>query len=320
MTPFAVAGAVAEPGTRSELELTPARLPSGGWLSMPLIVLHGVEEGPTMWVSAALHGDEVGGVEIIHRVLATLDPKQMKGTLLACPVVNVPGFASGDRYFPYRSDLNRSFPGSTRGSLTSRFAHELMTEVVTRCDVGIDLHTGSDHRSNCPQIRADLDDPETCELAQIFGAPLALHSRVRDGSLREAAVRKGAKVLLFEGGQAWRFEEHPISVGSAGVLNVMAHLEMIKDRPSSTAEVRMLRSSRWSRAPRSGVCRVLVDLGEQVSAGHPIAVVADAYGSTERTVRAPTASIVIARLEQPVVHRGDAIVHLAPIEAKGSKR
>lgn len=314
MSGFEIANTVVDEGERRELELRPAQLPSGGWLSMPLIVLHGSNPGPTMWVSAAIHGDEVGGVEIIHQVLGRLDPAQMSGTLLACPVVNVPGFAAGDRYFPDRRDLNRSFPGSPRGSLASRFAHALMTEVVSRCEVGVDLHTGSDHRSNYPQIRADLDDDLTLELARAFGAPLALHARVRDGSLREAAVRRGACTLLYEGGQAWRFEDHPIQVGVEGVLGVMGHLGII-DAPSSTSEPLLLRRSRWLRAPRSGVARILTELGETVSARQPIAVVSDAYGSTERVIRATQPSIVVARLEQPVVHRGDALVHLAPLAA-----
>lgn len=310
-----IAGTSVGAGTRAELELHPARLPSGGWLSMPLVVTQGKLPGPTMWLTAAIHGDEVGGVEIIHRVLNSVKPKELAGTLLACPVVNVPGFSSGDRYFPDRRDLNRSFPGSSRGSLTSRFAQVLMTEVIARGDVGIDLHTGSDHRNNFPQIRADLDDDRTRELAEVFGAPLSLHARVRDGSLREAAVRKGVTTLLFEGGQAWRFEEHPIEVGTAGVLRVMAHLGMIGTSDTEPAgRTRLLRSSRWLRAPRSGVARLLVELGQVVTARQPIAVVADAYGSTERILRATGDAVVIARLEQPVVHRGDALVHLAPIK------
>ena len=314
---YNIAGSVVEPGTKSELELRPAQLPSGGWMSMPLIVIHGARPGPTVWLSAAIHGDEVAGVEVIHRVLGLVDPKSMAGTLLACPVVNVPGFASGDRYFPDRRDLNRSFPGSGRGSLTSRFAHALMKEVVSRCSVGIDLHTGSDHRKNFPQIRGDLNDPRTRELAAAFGAPVALHSRVRDGSLRDAAVRKGATVLVYEGGEAWRFDEAAISVGATGTLNVLRHLKMIEVGAFDAApETTFLQTSRWIRAPRSGVCRVLVELGDRVSKSQPIAVVSDAYGSSESQVRATAASLVIARLEQPIVHRGDALVHVAPLDAK----
>ena len=149
------------PGTSRNLELPITRLVTGSDVSLPVRVVHGRDDGPTVWLSAAIHGDEVVGVEVIRQVLAGLDPKTFRGTLVAVPVVNVLGFMTGDRYLPDRRDLNRSFPGSARGSLASRIAHLFMTEVVAKCDVGLDLHTGSDRRSNLPQIRADLDDELT---------------------------------------------------------------------------------------------------------------------------------------------------------------
>jgi len=307
-----VAGHTLQPGSRTEMELRPAKLPSGGWMSMPVVALHGTGEGPTVWLSAAIHGDEVCGVEIIRQVLASLKPSEMNGTVLAVPVLNVPGFASGDRYMPDRRDLNRSFPGSKRGSLASRFAHAFMSEIVQHCDVGIDLHTGSDHRRNVPQIRADLTDPRTEELTHAFGAPFALHSRLRDGSLREAAVRAGATALLYEAGEAWRFEPAAIDVGVRGVRRVLSHLEVID--PSIAAEpvppTEILGESSWVRSPQSGLARLDVDLGDRVTEREPIGVVADAIGTSERVVRAGKTGVVIGRNESPVVHRGDALVHI----------
>ena len=192
-----------------------------------------------------------------------------------------------------------------------------MQELVSLGDVGIDLHTGSAHRSNLPQIRGDLSDERTRELAEVFGAPLALHARVRDGSLREASVRHGVCTLLYEGGQAWRFDQDAIDVGVAGVRRVLAHLDMIPDTDSPlAADTLLIKGSSWLRAPRSGVARMLVDLGDVVEPRQPVAVVGDAYGSTSRTVNARHSSLVIARLEQPVVHRGDALVHLAPLSGE----
>ncbi|MGF1596302.1 MAG: succinylglutamate desuccinylase/aspartoacylase family protein [Acidimicrobiales bacterium] len=305
-----------DPGTRHELELRPARLPSGGWMAMPVVVVNGAAVGPTVWLSAALHGDEINGVEIIRRVLELVPPATLAGTVLAVPVVNIPGFATADRYMPDRRDLNRCFPGSARGSLASRFAHLFMTEIVERCSFGLDLHTGSDHRCNLPQIRADLDDPATRELAAVFGAPVAVHSRTRDGSLREAAVRRGIRTLLYEGGEAWRFDDHAIEVGVTGTLRVLAHLGMIDDvalaAPSPTRP-RLLRSSRWLRSPMSGLARIRVQLGDVVQAEQTVAVVGDAIGAHPRFVRAREPALVIARSEFPVVHQGDALVHLAPL-------
>lgn len=313
---FELGGETIGRGKRVELELRPARLPSGSWMTIPVVVNRGRLPGPTVWVSAAIHGDEINGVEIIRQVLNRINPKKFAGTLIAVPVVNVPGFATGDRYMPDRRDLNRCFPGSGRGSMAARFAHMFMSEIVARCSVGIDFHTGSAHRRNLPQIRADLDDPRTRELAEVFAAPLMLHSRIRDGSLREAAVRSGITTLLFEGGEAWRFDDHAIDVGVTGTIRILHHLGMIEsvngDTPPSPDSV-LARRSRWVRSPKSGVARVVVGLGERVERRQTVAVIADAVGSRERKVRANSASIVVGRTELPVVHRGDALVHLAEL-------
>ena len=319
-----IAGRLVDPGVRAELELRPAQLPSGGWMTIPVVVTSGVDPGPTVWLSAAIHGDEVCGVEIIRQVLTRLWPTSMRGTVVAVPVVNVPGFASGDRYMPDRRDLNRCFPGSPRGSLASRFANVFMNQIVRQCDLGIDLHTGSDHRRNLPQIRADLDDAETRDLARVFGAPAAVHSRLRDGSLREAAVRDGIITLVYEGGEAWRFDDDAIETGVAGVMRVLAHVGVLDpggeedggtERP--TVEIRR---SQWLRSPQSGVARVMVDLGQEVDARTPVAVVADAVGNTQRVLRASRPGLVIGRSELPVVHRGDALVHLGHLDPAASGR
>lgn len=314
-----ILGTTVPPGRRADLELRPARLPSGGWMTIPVVVLHGSAPGPTMWISAAIHGDEVCGVEVIRQVLASVDVARLSGTLLAVPVLNVPGFSSGSRYLPDRRDLNRSFPGSARGPLGSRFAHIFMTEVVARCSVGIDLHTGSDHRSNFPQVRADLTQGPTRALAKVFAAPVALHARLRDGSLREAAVRAGATVLVYEAGEAWRLDARAVDVGVSGILRVMAHLDMVAADPDdpvpAPAETRLFWQSRWLRSPMSGMVRVGVELGEAVSPGQLLAVVADANGSSQRTIRARHAGVVVGRSEKAVVFRGDAVVHLALVAA-----
>ncbi len=315
--PLTVGDRTVEPGRRVQLELRPARLPSGGWMEMPVVVLHGRRPGPVVWLSAAVHGDEVCGVEIIRHVLTHLDAQHLRGSVLAVPVVNVPGFGHGDRYLPDRRDLNRSFPGSPRGSLASRFAHLFMSEIVDRCDIGLDLHTGSDHRTNLPQIRADLDDPPTHDLARAFGAPVALHARLRDGSLREAAASRGKTTLLYEGGEAWRFDRDAIEVGTAGCLRVLHHLGLTPTEPGGLrgpAPTRFLRSSRWLRSPASGVVRVAVALGEIVEQGQVLATFSDAVGGRYRSLRATAPGIVIGRSEIPVVHRGDAVVHVASLD------
>jgi hypothetical protein len=244
--------------------------------------------------------------------MAGLDPKTFRGTLVAVPIVNVLGFLNGDRYLPDRRDLNRSFPGSARGSLASRIAYLFMKEIVAGCEVGIDLHTGSDRRSNLPQVRADLDDPGTRELAQAFGAPVMLHAKIRDGSLRHAAREQGAKVLLYEGGENLRFDAYAVDAGVIGVRRVLASLGMTEpvDEPHPEPSLEC-RSSGWVRARRTGILHLDVALGQSVTEGERLGTLFDSFGKTLRAVYASRDGIVIGRTEAPLVNSGDAVVHIA---------
>jgi predicted deacylase len=237
--------------------------------------------------------------------------------VVAVPVVNVLGFMAGDRYLPDRRDLNLSFPGSARGSLASRIAHLLMTEVVAKCEVGIDLHTAADRRSNLPQIRADLDDPRTRELAEAFGAPAMLHARVRDGSLRQAASEVGATVLLYEAGEVMRFDEVPIAAGVAGVRRVLAALGMtdaLEDQ--STSPTVESRRSGWVRARGTGILHLEVHLGDHVEAGRRLGGLSDTFGRRVRLVHANRSGVVIGLTHAPIVNAGDALVHIAEVERR----
>jgi hypothetical protein len=287
---------------------------SGTPVALPVLVLHGKQDGPVVWLSAAVHGDEVCGVEIIRQVVADLDPRSMVGTVIAVPVVNVHGFNTGDRYLPDRRDLNRSFPGSERGSLAARVAHLLMTEVVSRCSVGIDLHTGSDHRSNLPQIRADLDDPGTLTLARAFAPPIAIQSRLRDGSLRQAASESGATVLLFEGGESLRFDSATIAAGANGVRRVLAYLGIAGSAEPATGVVLLSRRSTWVRASKSGLLHLEANLGDRVEEGDQLATIFDPFGQRLARLRARHGGIVISHTHLPLVNQGDAIAHVAELD------
>lgn len=311
--PFAIAGDEVPAGRRAKFELPISRLMSGTPVALPVLVLHGRHDGPTVWLSAAVHGDELCGIDIIRRVLGHLDPRTLRGTLITVPVVNVHGFNTGDRYLPDRRDLNRSFPGSARGSLAARIAHLMMTEVISRCSVGVDLHTGSDHRINLPHVRGNLDDPAVAQLARTFAAPVAVNSRVRDGSMRGAAAEVGATCLLFEGGEASRFDDQAITAGTDGVLRVLAGEDMIDDAPAAVASTRMANSSRWVRSTRSGIFHLDVGLGDDVGSGDRIGAVHDPFGQRLGWVTARVTGVVIGHTQRPLVNRGDAIVHVAEL-------
>ena len=266
------------------------------------------------WFTGAPTGRSCG-VEIIRRVMEHVDAKSLNGTLLGVPIVNVHGFNSGDRYLPDRRDLNRSFPGSARGSLAARIAHLMMTEIVAKSTLGIDLHTGSSHRTNLPQIRANLDDAETFRLAKVFGAQIAIHSQTRDGSLRQAGTEAGATVLLYEAGEAYRFDELSIRVGTEGVLRVLGDVGMVEARPLTQSGMGVSRSTRWLRAGKSGIVHIDVDLGEAVESGSVVARVFDPFGKVLGRVRSPIDGVVIGLSRLPLVNRGDALLHIAELSS-----
>ena len=286
-------------------------------MEMPVYIVRSKVDGPCLFVCAALHGDELNGIEIIRRLLRRRALKRLvSGTLIAVPMVNVYGVIERSRYLPDRRDLNRSFPGSQRGSLASRVAHVFMNEIVCRSTHGIDLHTGAIHRANMPQVRANLDDEATLSFARAFGVPVLLNSRLRDGSLREAASSCGVPILVYESGEALRFDELGIRAGVKGIENVMRHLGMLPPLRSapSLQEPFVARSSHWIRAPRSGVLRVKVRLGDAVTEGQVLARITDPLGGEEETVPADTNGIVIGRTHLPLVNEGDAVVHVACFE------
>jgi predicted deacylase len=301
-------------GTRITIDLPVAKLYTHSQVAMPVQVIRGRKAGPTLFVSAAIHGDELNGVEIIRRLLRLPVLKRLRGTLIAIPIVNVHGFIHHSRYLPDRRDLNRSFPGSERGSLAARLAHLFMTEIVEQCTHGIDLHTGAIHRANLPQIRANLDDPETARLAREFGVPVLLNADIRDDSLRQAAAEQGIPMLLYEAGEALRFDEVAIRAGVRGIINVMRSLEMAppsrSKRRRATAPV-FARSSAWVRAPVSGILRTSVALGARVHKDGLLGVVADPFGERESEILSPAGGIVIGRTNLPLANEGDALFHIA---------
>ena len=301
-------------GRRRHLTMPSGHLPSGTSLDTPVFVTRGRQPGPTLWVSAGIHGDEICGIEAVRQVVKRVDPRDLSGVLLAVPVVNPLSFMTGSRYLPDRRDLNRSFPGNARGSLAARVAREFMHSIVEPSDVGIDLHSGSDHRFNHPQIRMDLTDERAEELGRVFGAHFLVDAGERDGSLRSAARDAGKPVLLFEGGEAHRFDDAVIEAAVTGVLRVMAHLGMLDQEPPAPTEVTTIRKTRWIRSRRSGLFLSDVEPGQAVDQGESLGRLTDVDSLQERPVLAPAAGWVLGLIRKPVVHQGNALVNLGLAE------
>jgi uncharacterized protein len=317
-SPLTVGAEVIAPGTKCRFEVPFARLPTGTWLSLPVIALNGRLPGPRLWLSAAIHGDEINGIEIVRRVVETVSPRGLRGAIIAVPVVNVYGFINETRYLPDRRDLNRHFPGSDRGSLAARMAALFLDTVVTQCDYGIDLHTGSDHRYNVPHVRGDFEDPATRRIAEAFGTRYLVQAKTRDGSLREAARSRGIPVLAFEGGQVHRYDEEAIDAGVNGVLGVLAELGMRRRRRAAPLEPpELLRATSWLRAKRSGLFRAVVKPGEAIVEGQEVGRLADSLGRADRRITSAVSGVVIGLNLNPLVHRGDALLNVGVREPRG---
>lgn len=313
MKPFTIGNIAVEPGTRRSIDLPVSVLSNHMRMSLPVHVLHGKRKGPVLFLAGAVHGDEILGVEIIRRALRHPALADLAGTIIAVPIVNSLGFLTHSRYLPDRRDLNRSFPGSDRGSLASLLADLFMREVVLRSDYGIDLHTAALHRSNLPQIRIAPGEPELAELAEAFGAPVVLISKLRDGTLRQCARDAGVKMLLYEGGEALRFDEVAIRAGVIGVWRVWKKLAMVKaaDIKASASPPAFSTSSTWLRAPEGGILRSSKTIGDWVAAGETIGETSDPLGEIAYPVIAEDSGIIIGRTNLPVVNRGDALFHVA---------
>ncbi len=318
--PFALGQAEIAAGTRATIELPLPRLYTHDSMSMSVIVVNGTRPGPQLFLSAAVHGNELNGIEIVRRVLEKADARHLRGTLIAVPIVNVYGLINHSRYLPDRRDLNRSFPGSSTGSLAARIAATFMQNIVKNATHGIDLHTAATGRTNLPQIRGNLHDEETLRLAEQFGAPVMIHASVRDGSLRGAAAKRGLPVLLYEAGEPDRFNPDAIDLGVAGVLRVMKHLRMLRKAKTrgKHAVQRVYRSS-WVRARQSGFIHMRVGLGERVEKHQTLGVIQNALGESPATLRSRSNGIVIGHVSTPLVHRGDGVVHVAQIASDDEK-
>lgn len=322
-TKFKIGNNIILKGERKRIELEIASLYDYTKISIPMEVIRGKKDGPTLFISAAVHGDEINGVEIIKQLIQKLSLKKINGNLILIPVVNVFGFNNKSRYLPDRRDLNRCFPGSPSGSIGSQIAYTFMKEIVAKCTHGIDLHTGAIHRTNLPQIRACIEDEETKKIATSFGTPVIVNSKLRDGSLREAARKKKVSLLLFEGGEALRFEENIVKAGVSGCLAVMREIGLLSPvtKTKKINSTYIAQSSYWVRAPHSGSFQILKKIGDRVADQELIATISDPFGRLPYHVYAKEEGIIIGLSKIPLVNRGDAMIHIATFsEAAKVKR
>lgn len=314
--PFVLGSSSILAGSRAVVDIPFGKLYTHTELNIGAHVIHGRQDGPTLLITAALHGDEINGVEICRRLLKLPRINQLKGTLIVVPIVNTYGFVQQSRYLPDRRDLNRSFPGSGKGSLGSRMAYQFTEQILSKCSHAIDLHTGAIHRANLPQVRASAKDKVALRMAEVFNAPIIIKAASREGTMRGTANSLGIPILLYEAGEALRFDEQSIKVGVRGILNVMTDLGMLRaGRKKPNTQSLFSKKSSWVRAEHDGIARYYVGLGQTVKPGDTLAHIYSPYSDFEVAIEASFAGIVIGRNNLPLVNEGEALFHIAEVSS-----
>jgi predicted deacylase len=312
--PITILGEVILAGESKTIDMEIAKLHNTAKLKIPIIIERSKIDGPTVLFSAGIHGDEINGVEIVRQLITKKINKPKKGTIICIPIINMFGFINMSRQFPDGRDLNRVFPGSKKGSLASRFAYHILTEIMPLVDYAVDFHAGGASRFNAPQIRLAPNSPELKELADIFNAPFTLFSKNIAGSFRNSSQKLNVKMLLFEGGKSLDINESVADAGVNGVKRVLAHLDMldpkqlIKKQDSNTIYIE---KSGWIRAKCSGLLHDQNTIGSFVKKGTVLAIITDPFGKFERKIKAPNDGYIINANLSSIVYQGDAIYHIS---------
>ena len=297
-------------GSERQLSLYVSESFAGYSLRTPVLVSAGPEPGPTLCLTAGIHGDELNGIEVVRRVFERLEIEAFRGALVGIPIVNLHGFRRTSRYLPDRRDLNRYFPGNEVGSSASRIAYAVFERIVRQCDFLVDLHTGSFHRTNLPQLRGDLTRPEVLALARGFGAATVVHSFGRPGTLRRAATEAGIPAITYEAGEPMRLQEEEVERGVEVVRRLLAALGMVDGLPHTENPTHVYLRSRWVRVDDGGILLSRAKLGEEVASGDVLGTVTDPISNERSIVFSPYEGRLIGMALNQVVIPGFAAFHI----------
>ncbi len=308
--PIEVLGSTIDPGTSAQLLWSASQNYSGMEIATPVLVAHGAKTGKVLCLTAAIHGDEINGVEIVRRVFHKIDPKKLRGSLIGVPIVNLHGFERSYRYLTDRRDLNRYFPGHPSGSSASRIAHSFFTQVIKHCDALVDLHTGSFRRTNLPQLRADLGNVDVAELTGGFGATAVLHDVGGEGTLRRAATEAGIPAVTIEAGEPMRLQSRDVAHGVKAIESLMASLGMVKKKWRWREPQPVYYESIWVRAGHGGILLAAIKLGEEVEAGQLLGTVTDPITNSRIRLVAPIGGRVLGMALNQMVMPGFAVFRI----------
>jgi len=308
-------------GESRRLDFSIAKLYTSTKVEIPIIIERSKIPGPTVLLTAALHGDEINGVEIVRQLIARKWNKPKRGTIICIPILNVFGFLNGDRSFPDGRDLNRVFPGTKSGSLASRVAFHFTKKILPHADYCLDFHTGGASRFNASQIRIKPGNEKLLELAKVFNAPFTVYSNTIEKSYRNTCQKMGIPVLLFEGGKSGDSNKHIVKEGVDGVLRFLDHLDMLGKRisvPKAGNDTIIIEKSKWIRAQKSGLLHIKIECNKHVEKGEFLATITDPYGKMRFKVTSPNEGYIINVNQSPIVNQGDAIFHISTLNSENT--
>lgn len=306
------------PGESRNVTLAVSESYSSMTVKIPIHIRRAEEDGPVVFVTAALHGDEINGTGAVRQLMQDGTFRLQRGSVILVPVLNLLAFDRHSRYLPDRRDLNRSFPGSATGSLASRMAHTIFDEIVQRCDYGIDLHTASVRRTNYPNVRGDMSDPEVKRIAKAFGCDIIMDGQGPKGAFRREACRVGCPTIIMEGGEVWKVEPGIVATAVRGVKNVLRSLDMLEGELERPDYQLTIRQSKWIRAERGGFLQFHIKPGDVVEKGQALATNTTLLGQEHSTLYAPYNAVVIGMTTLPATSPGEPVCNLGKLP-KGSK-
>jgi len=298
------------PGEEKNVVVNIARLPSHSPIDISITISRSKQDGPVLLLSGGMHGDEINGIEIVRRIVTGGYNRPAIGTTICIPIINIFGFIHFSRYVPDGKDVNRSFPGNRNGSLASRIAHYLTHDILPKIDYGIDFHTGGADRTNYPQVRCLISGEQNSKLAEVFNAPFTLDAKHRPNSLRRTAAKLGKPIIVYEGGESSRFDQFAIDKGIDGTLRVMKFLGMLSEAPETREPSRIIKKSTWIRARKSGIFHSSVKYGESIKKGQEVGSISDPFGEYSTVLKASGSGFIIGLNHNPIVHQGDALMHI----------
>ena len=301
------------PGESRDVTLAVSESYSSMTVRIPIHIRRAKEDGPVVFVSAALHGDEINGTGAVRQLIQDDDFRPLRGSVILIPVLNLLAFDRHSRYLPDRRDLNRSFPGSPRGSLASRMARIIFDEIVSRSDYGIDLHTAAVNRTNYPNVRGDLSNPVIRRLAESFGSEIVVNGKGPKGAFRPEASARGCPTIIMEGGEVWKVEPAIVESATRGIRNVLRGLGMLEGKHESPPYQIVIQESKWMRADRGGFMRFHIQPGDIVDKGQPLATNTTLLGREQNTVHAPFDAVVIGMISLPAISPGEPICNLGKL-------